>query len=226
MIEAATDPEGGTRDGCALIGSVEVFWRFGHAPSPSTTRADVSRTAHRWLARLVADRDVFAWRGLERSGPWSKPQPVGAPDADVSISHTGPVILVAACRGARVGADIEPATSTAFDSASLTRRMCTPHEEEVAATLQGDARRRYLATVWTAKEAVVKAQGAGPGRPGPRRDFRTMVLDLPDPTALFSAAAAPAAGPAHPAAAAEPPFEAHLAILDENAQPLLHRLTF
>jgi phosphopantetheinyl transferase len=186
-------------DGRARLGSVDVFWRAAPAALPGP--GDQSRAAERMLAELVTDYAVFPWRGLERSGRWVKPRPAGASGADVSIAHTRGLIVVAACRGGQVGVDVEPAFSRVFDFASLRRRLCTPLEKARAEALDPLARRRYLARLWTAKEAVLKAHGTGLAT-----DPRTLTVDVA----------------AH---ASVQRFEGHLALLHPSGTPALHRLT-
>ncbi|MCR2763286.1 4'-phosphopantetheinyl transferase superfamily protein [Microbacterium sp. zg.B48] len=185
--------------GTTRIGDTDVVWRLGSAGQ--VRRASVSGVAHAWAEELVSDHGLFPWRGLAQAHQWAKPRPVGAPAADVSISHSGGMILVAACLGACVGADIEAAPFNAFTSASLLRRMCTPAEAAYAAGLPDDERRSYLARVWTAKEAIVKADGAGLAL-----DFRTLTVQV-------DAGIPPA------------PFEAHIAVLADRTPPAIERLT-
>jgi phosphopantetheinyl transferase len=186
-------------DGCARLGSVDVFWRAAPAALPGP--GDRSRAAERMLAELVTDRAVFPWRGLERSGRWVKPRPAGASGADVSIAHTRGLIVVAACQGGRVGVDVEPAFSRVFDFASLRRRLCTPVEKARAEALDPIARRRYLARLWTAKEAVLKAHGTGLAV-----DLRTLPVEVEVHASVQR-------------------FEGHLAALPDSAPHALHRPT-
>lgn len=121
--------------------------------------------------------------------------------AEVSISHSGQLVLVGACVGARLGVDIESPPFARFDSPHLVRRMCTPAESAESARLADDDRQRYLARVWTAKEAFVKATGAGLAT-----DFRTF-------------------GTGAPLHASSQPFEAHIAVIDDQDRAAFHRLT-
>jgi phosphopantetheine--protein transferase-like protein len=194
---ARVDPPVAAGDG--RIGSARVLWRLIDAPDAARSR--ISALAHDTLGALVVEHDLFDWRGLERIDARSKPQPVGAPPADVSVAHSSRHILVAACIGARVGVDVESAPFSAFGAPALQRRMSTPAETATAALLDDDERHAYLARVWTAKEAVVKATGAGLAT-----DFRTLVVEAP----------------AH---ALPQPFEAHVAVLDDRGHAVTRRFT-
>ena len=199
---ATTHPGTGSRiaDGVTRIGATEVVWRIGSI-GRGAPRGEASRTAREWAGQLVTEHDLFPWRGLEPTGPHGKPRPVGTEDADLSIAHSAGTILIAACVGARVGADVESAPFAAFDSVSLRRRMCTRAEAIRADALPLPARRGYLARIWTAKEAILKATGAGLSV-----DPRTLSVDV--------------------ALEASPhPFEAHLAVLAERTAPAIRRLT-
>ncbi|MET0641868.1 MAG: 4'-phosphopantetheinyl transferase superfamily protein [Jiangellaceae bacterium] len=182
-------------DGRWHAGPAVVHWRFGTIGASD----DASALGRRWLEDLVRSADLFPWRGLRSAGPWRKPLLVGAPEADASISHSGRFLLAAVTVGAAIGVDIEAAPFTAFDSPALQRRMCSPAELERAAALEPDDRRRWLASVWTAKEAVTKASGHGMAT-----DFRTLSADAALPDAEADAAA-------------------HLALLDHGT-PVVVRL--
>jgi phosphopantetheinyl transferase len=90
-----------------------------------------------------------------------KPQFDDFRDLNVSVAHSGRVVVVAACPSAAVGVDIEPALATAYDPRQLARRLFA--ESEVA-SLQDVADAEvadWFSTVWTIKESVGKALGAG-----------------------------------------------------------------
>jgi 4'-phosphopantetheinyl transferase len=180
------------------VGAHQVYWRLGAIPG--ATPGALSSIAREWLEQLVRSSRVFTWRGLTAENSTGKPLPVGAPRAAVSISHSGPLVLVGACADARLGVDIEAPPFDAFDSPQLVRRMCTPAESGGAASLAHPDRRRYLARVWTTKEAFVKATGSGLAT-----DFRT----LESGAALH---------------ASPQPFEAHVAVIDDRDRTTFRRL--
>jgi phosphopantetheinyl transferase len=74
-------------------------------------------------------------------------------------------------------------------------------ESGAAMSLAHPERRRYLARVWTTKEAFVKATGSGLAT-----DFRT----LESGASLH---------------ASPQPFEAHIAVIDDQDHPTFRRLT-
>ena len=185
--------------GCAKVGAHRVHWRLGTLPG--ATPAELSAIAREWLEQLVRSSGLFTWRGLASESPHGKPFPVGVPRAAVSISHSGQLVLVGACVGGRLGVDIESPPFDAFDSPQLVRRMCTSTESSEAARLALVQRRPYLARVWTTKEAFVKATGSGLAT-----DFRT-----------FESGASRQASPQ--------PFEAHIAVIDDQDHASFRRLT-
>ncbi len=84
-----------------------------------------------------------------------RPRVVGS-SFDVSVSHSGPYVVVAASSVARVGVDVE-------DVEGMDKRPFRKLAEHVCA----DVERRHvtdyedLVTYWTRKEAVLKATGVG-----------------------------------------------------------------
>jgi 4'-phosphopantetheinyl transferase len=107
------------------------------------------------------------WHGFDDTPAHTKPRLANTPAADFNVAHSGDIVIAAVGLGVRVGADVETAPFHTFESESLQRRMLTRREADDAASLTGDVRLSYLARVWTAKEALVKATGEGM-----RRDFR------------------------------------------------------
>jgi 4'-phosphopantetheinyl transferase len=112
------------------------------------------------LVRLVAARHTprpAALIEVDRSCPdcgeqHGRPRLPGS-GLHVSVSHAGDRVVVAVCRVAEVGVDIEPVVAiTAGELAPLALR-----DDEVA--LAVDA--RAVLTYWTRKEALVKATGDG-----------------------------------------------------------------
>jgi len=186
-------------NGLEQVGAHQVYWRLGAIPR--ATPVELSAIAREWLEQLVRSRRLFTWRGLTADGSTGKPLPVGAPSASVSISHSGSLVLIGACVDARLGVDIESPPFDAFDSPQLVRRMCTPAESGEAMGLAHPERRRYLARVWTTKEAFVKATGSGLAT-----DFRT----LESGASLH---------------ASPQPFEAHIAVIDDQDHLISRRLT-
>ncbi len=99
--------------------------------------------------------------------PHGKPR-VNGSDLELSVSHSGDRVAVAAFRGASVGVDVEDAdgrTRGEKDQEGLERYVLS--EAELAAYPAGPAladprqRLRDFLVIWTRKEAVTKATGDG-----------------------------------------------------------------
>lgn len=99
--------------------------------------------------------------GTEAGGrPVVVPRDGGAPP-DFNVSHSGRWALIAvAPPGCRVGVDLEW-DGRDVDCLAMARTMFQPAEAERLALLDGVWRRREFFRLWTAKEAYVKADGAG-----------------------------------------------------------------
>jgi 4'-phosphopantetheinyl transferase len=82
----------------------------------------------------------------------------GPSDIEVSVSHSGGWVLVAAYRGHPVGVDIEQVNPD-LDHAGLARIALTEAERERLAAEPDKA--ASFTTTWARKEAVVKALGEG-----------------------------------------------------------------
>lgn len=130
-----------------------------------------------------------------RAGEHGKPL-LGPPFEDwkFNLAHSGPAALIAVRRGADVGVDIERIRPLK-DARMLARHYFTLREEE---EVRADPLSFF--TIWTRKEAVLKATGEGLHRPlasvdvtaapGPVRVLdRWVVRDLP-PVEGYTAALA------------------------------------
>lgn len=171
-----------TTDGSWRAAGRAVHWRFGWADSAD--RIVASRLARKWVEELVREHDLFAWTGIEPARSGVKPRFAGGPDADFSMSYSGRAVMVAVATGTGVGVDVEAAPFRALHSDALLRRMCSPREADLARSMAPDDRAGHLAQLWTAKEAAVKASGAGLAH-----DFRTFEFDLPPHTPGLAAVA-------------------------------------
>lgn len=149
----------GVTTGDAQVG---VRWRYGefqgHGPLHPPTRSAVARE---WIEDLARTHDELGpWQGFDSPSSRGRPRLVDR-HADASISHSGNVLLVAVAAGARIGVDVELPPFDAFGSRALARRMCTEDELLSVSQMSETHRRRALARLWTAKEALVKADGRG-----------------------------------------------------------------
>jgi phosphopantetheinyl transferase len=172
--------------GVATLGradEIAVSWRISTLPSEpdpvNDARAEeiLGPDIARWrvmcarnatlAARMLAGRRAVqelaranrAWRGFAPSVPGRKPEFADG-IGDFSISHSGNLLLVAVVATGRIGVDLE-VDETPFDDPRIVARICSDRELATAAGLAPAARRRWLALLWTAKEAALKVNGHG-----------------------------------------------------------------
>ncbi|MFJ8142972.1 4'-phosphopantetheinyl transferase family protein [Streptomyces sp. NPDC096013] len=136
-------------------------------------RLRLAEDRRRWTAARVALRTVLSgYTGTEAAritlayGRHGKPRLAGrAPDGlRFSLSHSHDRALLAVCRGAPVGADLEhPAAGPADgrDLDDLAAAVLAPAELRAYLQLPAAGRRAALLRRWTGKEAVLKATGRG-----------------------------------------------------------------
>jgi 4'-phosphopantetheinyl transferase len=98
------------------------------------------------------------------TGPNGKPA-LGAGPYQINLSHSGDVALLAVSERP-VGVDVEQVRD--FDTASVSRHFSAAERSELSA-LDPPARARRFATLWTRKEALVKASGGRLGQGLPVR---------------------------------------------------------
>lgn len=119
---------------------------------------------HRWQDRQDS---AIGWRLLQQLAAESSVtvrraangRPCTDPPVDVSLSHSGGWIAVAACETGRIGVDAETLREV---SASLARRCLSAAELAwLDQAGPGDPRSRRFARLWTAKESYLKATGVG-----------------------------------------------------------------
>ncbi|WP_432573228.1 4'-phosphopantetheinyl transferase family protein [Kineococcus sp. SYSU DK005] len=79
------------------------------------------------------------------------------PPVQLSASHAGDVVLVAASTAGRVGVDVERIASTGFEG--FDDLVLTPLERRHLASLPAGSRPVQRALAWTRKEALLKATG-------------------------------------------------------------------
>jgi len=102
-----------------------------------------------------------AWR--YSYGPSGQPTLVGArADLRFSLSHSGRHAAVAVTVGRAVGLDLEE-VELDRDELAIAERFFTVEEQEALRACELDARAERFTTLWTVKEAVLKARGLGVG---------------------------------------------------------------
>ncbi|MFC1574623.1 4'-phosphopantetheinyl transferase family protein [Gemmatimonadota bacterium] len=93
-------------------------------------------------------------------GEEGKPSVEAEPALFFSLSHSGPVALVALAWHRRVGVDVEE-RRVREDLEGLAGRVFSPDETEALTALPTTARREAFYRGWTRKEALAKALGKG-----------------------------------------------------------------
>ncbi|MEV0092390.1 4'-phosphopantetheinyl transferase superfamily protein [Streptomyces sp. NPDC050738] len=92
--------------------------------------------------------------------PGGRPHLRGIDHLDVSLSHTGELLVVGLSRWGRIGVDTEGADRRML-GLGTERQICTPHELQTLAEVPEERRNRELVRLWTLKEAYSKAIGQG-----------------------------------------------------------------
>jgi len=121
------------------------------------------------------------------AGPYGKPDfdaPVGSPPLRFNISHTRGMVACCLTRGADVGIDVEAQERT-IDVLDLARHHFSPAEQRLMLGLLPDRRLASFYSIWTMKEAVIKASGLGLNMA-----LDSFDVDITDPRVRF----APGAG--------------------------------
>jgi 4'-phosphopantetheinyl transferase len=80
---------------------------------------------------------------------------------DLSLSHSGDIVVAAFATGGGVGVDVEAVAGAPFDVDELRRLALSDEEARAVDEMDASERRRAFFVSWTRKEAVSKAVGAG-----------------------------------------------------------------
>jgi 4'-phosphopantetheinyl transferase len=121
------------------------------------------------LARGLARTVLAGYTGMSPAAlrftadAFGKPllrEPLGVPGVQFNLSHSHGVIVCAAALGRQVGIDVEDG-GRRMECLDLAERYFAPAEVAHLRTLHGDARQAAFFTIWTLKEAFVKAIGHG-----------------------------------------------------------------
>jgi 4'-phosphopantetheinyl transferase len=140
------------------LGHAEIhLWFFPHwnEPPPAAESSGVRDRLARYLG--IAGTDLRIQRDAR-----GKPRLVDAP-LDFNVSHTGSALLLGVRNGGSVGVDLEAAQRRTRPVLPLARRWFAPDEARVLESFPADRRQTEFLTLWTAKEALVKARGLGIG---------------------------------------------------------------
>lgn len=150
---------------------------------------------HRFIAsRGILRRILGSYLGLEPGqlvftyGAQGKPALGGAGDAKLSfnLSHSGSLVVYAVSSGMDVGVDIEQVHLLSDLDATAATILSTPELAELQALPPAERMHRFF-TLWTCKEAVLKAAGSGLTHPTkdvhihlhmhhPQPDSQTVIL--------------------------------------------------
>jgi len=180
----------------ALLGPAERR-RVARIATPAAQREHVVGRA---LLRLVLSRhaDVAApaWRieEDERGKPFVA-EPAGA-GLSFNLSHAGGVVVCAVRTAGRVGVDVEDLRRKVAVMKVACRFFATAETRQLAALPAGEQIPRFY-TLWTLREAYLKARGLGLALPLDRLEFR---LDGPRPRLRYQPAAEADAGGAEASA--------------------------
>jgi 4'-phosphopantetheinyl transferase len=101
---------------------------------------------------------------------------LGDSDLRFNVSHAGEHGLIAISRQIELGVDIEP-LNLSIDAVELSKQFFTPAEAALVADARVDDRSRIFLALWTAKEAYLKAKGAGLSEELSQTDFSTAAFD-------------------------------------------------
>jgi 4'-phosphopantetheinyl transferase len=174
------------------LGSADVdVWLLAieHAPDHRA----VAAAAHALLGRLLA-----SYGGLEhppiiaRTGR-GKPYAPALAGIDFNLSHARDHALIAIARAQPVGIDLER-VDRVLDAGNLGRRFFSTREAAALDALPEPQRATAFLRLWTCKEAVLKALGAGISFGLDRVSFDLDPAGRPSAIADVAAEAGPAAG--------------------------------
>jgi 4'-phosphopantetheinyl transferase len=169
-VEAGETPEVAGHEG---VLSADERERAERMPDEGVRRRYVAGRA--MLRRILAGYAGRAPEGLRFVyGEHGKPGLPG--EVEFNMTDSRGMLLYAVTRGRRVGIDVE-GVRPGVSVERLARRYFAPPEWEAVSAARAEEREEMFFTLWTRKEAFVKAIGAGLSFP--LRDF--VVTTPPDP---------------------------------------------
>ncbi|MES4905976.1 MULTISPECIES: 4'-phosphopantetheinyl transferase superfamily protein [unclassified Streptomyces] len=157
-----TDPQGVALDP-ALRGVLDDRdrRRLRTLPRPAARgRFVASRLLLKHLVAAVSDTAPEAVRLAYEPGGRPYALCAGAGRVELSLSHTGDLLVAGVSRRGHIGVDVE-AAGRPMRYADVGRRLCAPAERAALAGLAEPERERALLRLWTLKEAYTKALGRG-----------------------------------------------------------------
>lgn len=120
----------------------------------------LSRLALGELLGVAPERVPLVRECTDCAGPHGKPRLPGG-EVELSVSHSGDRVAVAAGGRAPLGVDVEGVHGLGGDHEELVRRVLGPEEREELLQLPPERRAHAFFTWWSRKEALLKAAGTG-----------------------------------------------------------------
>jgi len=113
------------------------------------------------MLRLVLARYVkqSPWQISYLKNTFGKPYLPGNP-LHFNLSHSGESVIIAICKEAPIGVDIEQ-NKPNTEYVSLLKSIFTVEEQNQIATFKGDEQYQAFLNAWTRKESFIKAVGKG-----------------------------------------------------------------
>ena len=143
--------------GVPALGDEVHVWHLADAGSQATEVAESSRRALEAL--LCAYAGLACAPPIER-GAQGKPFAPTLPDLHFNLSHAGTDVLLAFARAEPLGVDLERRDRRVALDAIAERHFASSEAAALAGLAPGRRREAFL-DLWTRKEAVLKAVGAG-----------------------------------------------------------------
>lgn len=167
------------RSGVSAVHWTRAHWTESDLPDQAALRELIGRDWDRFaLLRRGPRRELFAVSRLLlkhaaaaalQTEPeylelgyslYGRPFIQGCDQLDVSLSHSGGLILLGLTTVGAIGVDVEP-VDRHLDFGGADRHLCTPPESAAVQELPAAGRGEALLRLWTLKEAYTKALGLG-----------------------------------------------------------------
>ena len=143
--------------GVPALGEDVHVW---HLAGAGTRAPEVAESSRRALDTLLCAYAGLACAPPIERGPQGKPFAPMLPDLHFNLSHAGADVLLAFARVEPVGVDLER-VDRRVEVEAIAERHFAPAEAAALARLAPGRRREAFLDLWTRKEAVLKAVGAG-----------------------------------------------------------------
>jgi 4'-phosphopantetheinyl transferase len=152
-----------TANACARLLSEEERARWQRFKFDRHKREFLAtRALQRSALSAYADIAPQAWRF--EAGQHGKPFAAQAPDLEFNLSNSLGLVVCAVTHGCKIGVDVEP-HSRAATIEEVAEKFFSARELEQLLPLRGEERRERCLTLWTLKEAFMKAHGLGMALP-------------------------------------------------------------